>query len=101
MQTTVSPNAISLEGKSYNKKDIYSIDYRPPRNIISALWFCITKYAFLIILLVGIPFAILEFLKCIKYHRVILTLKEYEKGKRKQIMKYVTKEESDNIQANF
>jgi hypothetical protein len=99
---TVSPNAVTYEGKSFNKKDVHTIEYKEPKSMAMSIISNVSQYSFLIILVVGIPFAVMAIMRDTKKHRVILTLKEHDsKGKKKIVTWYVSKEESDYIRENY
>lgn len=98
---TVSPNAVTFKRHSINKKDIISVDYKPPRNIISAIWFGVSKYLILICLIIGIPFAIMEIMKSMNHYTVRFTLRQHERGKNKVEMWYLTPDEVDYMKQNF
>lgn len=99
---TVSENAITFKKTSINKRDIQSIEYAKPKSIIWAIVSNLLKYLVLIVFVVGIPICIYVIYKEVSNHRVIITLKEYDKkGKRKTETLFTTKEESDFIRENY
>lgn len=100
----VSDTAVMFKNKSINKKEILSIEYEKPKNIVWAITSNILKYAMLIIFLVGIPVAIYYIYLDMKYCRVILNMKNYVKNSKRADDRpkyYVSAEEMQFLKENY
>jgi hypothetical protein len=99
---SITSNALTYKKKSINKRDIHTVEYANPKNIVWAIVSNILKYIVLMVFIVGIPICIYVIYKDVTCYRVIVTLKDYDrKGKRKVETFYTTKEEHDYIRENY
>lgn len=100
----VSETSITFKNKSINKKDILSVEYEKPKNIVWAIASNVLKYVMLIIFIVGIPVAIYYIYMDMKYCRVILNMRNHVKNSNRADSRpkyYVTAEEMQFLKDNY
>ena len=100
---SISENSITLNNKTYSKKEIQSIEYKAPTNI--ALLFIGKLFVWWmgLIFIIGIPFYFYDVINSSKYWRCNVTLKTQfdKKGKNKKIPFFMTIEDVNNVKENY
>lgn len=101
-KVNVSANAITINKKSYNRRDIDEVEFKEPRNIFAAIFITGFNYLIAIVFVIGIPLAIIKIYYEVKYHRVVIKFHRVnKKGNKIEKIEYISKEDYDYLIANY